>query len=168
RYTFHLACYKMIKEHIFEIELPHPPEKIWALMQDYELWKHFTQAIVIDIEILYPGDNDGNGLIRRVHYKLPWGSRCSLELVTDVKPNIGYTYTMMALKPGLDTSGLIRLDPIDGGRTKVHFEERFNLKKLPLLYRLMGNRLYNFINKRNEDTFRNLSTWLDEHPDYMA
>ena len=158
----------MIKEHIFEIELPHPPEKIWTLMQDYDLWKQFTQAIVIDIEILYPGDNDGNGLIRRVHYKLPWGSRCSLELVTDVKPNVGYTYTMLGLKPGLDTNGLIRLEPIDGGRTRVHFEERFNLKKLPLLYRLMGNKLYNFINKRNEETFRNLSTWLDEHPDYLG
>jgi hypothetical protein len=158
----------MIKEHIFEIELPHPREKIWSLMQDYDLWKQFTQAIVIDIEILYPGDIDGNGLIRRVHYKLPWGSRCSLELVTDVKPNVGYTYTMMGLKPGLDTNGLIRLESIDGGRTRVHFEERFNLKKLPLLYRLMGNKLYNFINKRNEETFRNLSTWLDEHPDYFG
>ena len=158
----------MIKEHIFEIELPHPPEKIWSLMQDYDLWKQFTQAIVIDIEILYHGDKDGNGLIRRVQYKLPWGSRCSLELVTDVKPNVGYTYTMMGLKPGLDTNGLIRLDPIEGGNTRVHFEESFNLKKLPFLYRLMGNRLYKFINKRNEETFRNLSKWLDEHPTYMT
>ena len=145
RCVFFQLCKKMIKEHIFEIELPHPPEKIWSLMQDYDLWKQFTQAIVIDIEILYPGDKDGNGLIRRVHYKLPWGSRCSLELVTDVKPNVGYTYTMLGLKPGLDTNGLIRLEPIDGGRTK----------------------LYSFINKRNEETFRNLSNWLDEHPDYL-
>lgn len=73
----------------------------------------------------------------------------------------------MGLKPGLDTNGLIRLEPIDGGKTRVHFEERFNLKKLPLLYRIMGNKLYDFINKRNEETFRNLSTWLDEHPDYL-
>jgi hypothetical protein len=74
---------------------------------------------------------------------------------------------MMSLKPGLDTNGLIRLEPIDGGNTRVHFEERFNLKKLPILYRLMGNRLYGFINKRNEETFQNLSTWLDDHPDYL-
>ncbi|MFW9921854.1 MAG: SRPBCC family protein [Candidatus Thorarchaeota archaeon] len=157
----------MIKEHVFSIEVNHNPEKIWALMQDYNLWKQFTQAIVIDIEILYPGDKEGNGLIRRVHYKLPWGSRCSIELVTDVKPNVGYTYTMLSLKPGLDTNGLIKLEQIDEGKTRVHFEERFNLKKLPLMYRMLGNKLYKFINKRNEDTFRNLSKWLDEHPDYL-
>ena len=156
----------MIKEHIFSIIIPHPADKIWSLMQDYNRWKEFTQAIVIDIEILYPGDKEGNGLIRRVHYKLPWGSRCSIELVTDVKPNVGYTYTMLGLKPGLDTNGLIRLEQLDDGRTKIHFEERFNLKKLPLLYRLLGNKLYNFINKRNEETFRNLSKWLDEHPEF--
>jgi len=160
-------AYSVIKEHFFSIVIPHPPEKIWSLMQDYDLWKQFTQAIVIDIEILYPGDKDGNGLIRRVHYKLPWGSRCSLELITDVKPNVGYTFTMMSLKPGQDTNGLIRLEKIEGGKTQVHFEEHFNLKKLPLLYRLLGNRLYKFINKRNEETFRKLSTWLDEHPDYL-
>ncbi len=162
-----LLVTEMIKEHIFSIEIPHSCEKIWSLMQDYSLWKQFTQTIIIDIEILYPGDKNGNGLIRRVHYKLPWGSRCSLELVTDVKPNVGYTYTMMSLKPGLDTNGLIRLEPIPNGKTIVHFEERFNLKKLPLLYRMLGNRLYKFINKRNEETFRNLSKWLDKHPNYL-
>ena len=95
----------MIKEHTFSIEIPHSSERIWALMQDYDKWKEFTQAIVIDIEILYPGDSNGNGLIRRVHYKLPWGSRCSIELVTEVKQNIGYTYTMLSIKQGLDTNG---------------------------------------------------------------
>ncbi|NHJ88074.1 MAG: SRPBCC family protein [Asgard group archaeon] len=157
----------MIKEHVFSIELDHSTERIWALMQDYDLWKQFTQAIVIDIEILYPGDKNGNGLIRRVHYKLPWGSRCSIELVTNVKPNVGYTYTMLSLKPGLDTNGLIRLEKLAVEKTRIHFEERFNLKKLPLLYRMLGNKLYKLINKRNEETFRNLSKWLDDHPDYM-
>jgi hypothetical protein len=156
----------MIKEHHFSIEIPHTAERIWSLMQDYDKWMEFTKAIIINIEVLYPGDEKGNGLIRRVQYKLPWGSRCSIELVTDVKENNGYRYTMLGREPGLDTNGEIRLEKVDKEKTVVHFIERFNLKKLPFIYRLLGNRIYKFINERNEETFNNLSNWLDNHPDY--
>jgi hypothetical protein len=156
----------MTEEHTFQIEIPHSAERIFSAMQDYDLWKEFSQSFILDVEVLFPGDAQGNGLLRRIQYKLPWGSKYALELVTDLKPNVGYTYRMLGRDPELDTTGSITLEPIDSDRTIVHFKERFNLKKLPLIYRLMGKRIYKFINKRNEEVFQNLANWLDDHPDF--
>src|SRR5262245_65712778 len=79
-------------EHRYELELPHRPERLWALMQDYERWTSYA-PMVLAVEVVHRGDAQGNGLLRRVIYKLPFGRRGSaLELVTDVTPARGYTY----------------------------------------------------------------------------
>ena len=58
---------------------------LWALFQRYDLWKEYAPA-VLDVEIVYPGDADGNGLVRKVIYPLPFGRRGeSFELVKNVR-----------------------------------------------------------------------------------
>jgi hypothetical protein len=48
-------------------------------------WSQYA-PIVIRVDVLHPGDDAGNGLLRRVIYQLPLGRRGSaLELVTDVE-----------------------------------------------------------------------------------
>ena len=75
-----------MREHEFTIELPHAPRRLWALFQRYDLWREFAPA-VLDVEIVYPGDAGGNGLLRKVIYPLPFGRRGeSFELVTNVRP----------------------------------------------------------------------------------
>jgi len=151
-------------EHRWSIDLPHAPQRLWALMQDYDRWTEYA-PMVVDVQVLHPGDSGGNGLLRRVIYQLPFGRRGSaLELVTDVKPGVGYTYTMISDTPGNDQTGRVRLEQLGPSRTRLHFEERYNLTDFP--WRLFEKQIYGFINKKNEESMRAMSDWLAEHPEY--
>lgn len=146
--------------------MPHPPERVWALMQDYERWTVYA-PMVLAVEVLHPGDAAGNGLLRRVIYKLPLGRRGSaLELVTEVTPARGYTYTMISRTPGNDQTGRLTLTPLPGGRTRLGFEERYQLASAP--WRWFEGPIYRFINRQNEASMRALSDWLTTHPEYRA
>jgi len=153
-----------MREHRFTLDIPHPPERVWKLMQRYDLWTQYA-PMVVGVEVVHPGDANGNGLLRRVIYKMPLGRKGSaLELVTAVEPNRGYTYTMLSRRPGNDQTGRVRLEPIEGGsRTRLHFEERYNLTN-PIL-KTFEAQIYRFINKQNEDSMRRAAAWLSAHPD---
>ena len=73
-----------MREHRYEFEMPHSAARIWALFQDYDRWTDYA-PMVKRVDVLYPGDDDHNGRLRRVIYKMPFGREGSaLELVTDV------------------------------------------------------------------------------------
>jgi hypothetical protein len=146
--------------------MPHSPERLWALFQDYDNWTSYA-PMVLAVEVLHPGDAGGNGLLRRVIYKLPLGRRgAALELVTEVEPAAGYTYTMISREPGQDQTGKIRLERLGPNRTRFHFEERYHLTKAP--WKWFEGPIYGFINRQNEASMRRASGWLTEHPEYRA
>ena len=97
-----------MRQHRYEFEMPHAAARIWALFQDYDRWTDYA-PMVKRVDVLYPGDEDHNGRLRRVIYKMPLGREGSaLELVTDVEPERGYTYTMISSTPGNDQIGHVR------------------------------------------------------------
>lgn len=133
-------------------------------MQDYERWSEYA-PMVVEVQVVHPGDALGNGLLRRVIYRLPFGRRgAALELVTEVEPARGYTYTMLSREPGNDQTGRLRLEPIGANHTRLHFEERYHLTSAP--WRWFEGAIYRFINKQNEQSMRALSHWLTDHPEY--
>lgn len=133
-------------------------------MQDYDRWADYA-PMVIGVEVVHPGDAAGNGLVRRVIYKMPFGRRGSaLELVREVSPGRGYTYTMLAREPGQDQTGRVTLEQIGPNRSRLDFEERYHLTKLP--WRWFEGPIYRFINKQNEASMRALSAWLTAHTEY--
>jgi len=153
-----------MREHRYSVELPHAPERLWALMQDYPRWTSFA-PMVLRVDVLHPGDERGNGLLRRVVYRMPLGRRGSaLELVTDVEPARGYTFLMISRVPGNDQTGRVRLEPVGKNRTRLDFEERYHLTQLP--WRWLEGPIYRFINRQNEASMQRLSAWLTEHPEY--
>ena len=153
-----------MREHRYSVELPHSAARIWALMQDYDRWHNYA-PMVLRVEVLHPGDERGNGLLRRVIYQLPFGRQGSaLELVTEVEAGRGYHYTMISRQPGNDQSGRLRLEPLSPGRTRLHFEERYHLTKAPWKY--IEGPIYRFINRKNEESMRKLSEWLTANPSY--
>lgn len=155
-----------MREHRYSLELPHSPARLWALMQDYDRWPEFAPA-VLEVQVLWPGDAGGNGLLRRVIYPLPFGRRgAALELVTGVEPGRGYTYTMISREPGNDQTGRLRLEPLGPDRTRLHFEERYHLASRPWAW--FEGPIYRFINRKNEESMRALSRWLTDHPGYRA
>ncbi len=144
--------------------MPHSPERVWALFQDYSNWTAYA-PMVIEVEVVHPGDAGGSGLLRRVIYKMPMGRKGSaLELVTDVRANEGYTFTMLSREPGNDQTGAVRLVRLGPNRTRFEFEERYHLTKAP--WKWFEGPIYKFINKNNEASMRRASQWLSEHPEY--
>ena len=154
-----------MREHRYTLDFPHPPARVWALMQDYDRWTAYA-PMVIRVEVLHQGDVHGNGLLRRVIYRMPFGRTGSaLELVTDVEPARGYTYTMIGRTPGNDQTGRVRLEAIPGG-ARLHFEERYHLTSAP--WKWFEAPIYRFINQQNEASMRALSAWLTAHPEYRS
>jgi hypothetical protein len=152
-----------MREHRFSLDIPHPPSRVWRLFQRYDLWTQYA-PMVIGVEVVHPGDEHGNGLLRRVIYKMPLGRKGSaLELVTDVEPERGYTYTMLSKKPGNDQTGRVRLEPVGENATRLHFEERYNLTSP--VFKLFEAQIYRFINKQNETSMRRASAFLTANPD---
>jgi len=149
-----------MRRHEFTIDLPHAPARLWALFQRYDLWKEFAPA-VLDVEIVWPGDAAGNGLLRRVVYPLPFGRRGeSFELVKNVRPNAGYDYVM--LRSGL--SGSMSLERLGANRTRLRFRERY---EMPIrLLRFLEGPIYRYINRKNEASMRGASAWLAAHPEF--
>ncbi len=153
-----------MREHRYQVELPHSAERLWALMQDYERWTAYA-PMVLRVEVLWPGDAHGNGLLRRVSYRLPFGRQgTALELVSEVEPARGYRYRMLSREPGNDQTGRVRLEPLGAQRTRLHFEETYHLVSAP--WRWFEGPIYRFINRQNEASMRRLSEWLTTHPEY--
>ena len=154
----------IVREHRYSVELPHSPERLWAVMQDYDRWTQYA-PMVLRVDVLHPGDAGGNGLLRRVIYKMPLGRTGSaLELVTDVEPAHGYRFKMISRVPGNDQMGRVRLERVGPNRTRLHFEERYNLTQAP--WKWFEGPIYRFINKQNEASMQRLSAWLSEHSEY--
>jgi hypothetical protein len=155
-----------VREHRYSIEMPHSPERLWALFQDYDNWTAYA-PMVLEVEVVHPGDANGNGLLRRVIYKMPLGRKGSaLELVREVEANRGYTYTMLSREAGNDQTGAVRLERIGPNRTLFSFEERYHLTKAP--WKWFEGPIYKFINKNNEQSMRRASQWLTDHPEYRS
>jgi hypothetical protein len=149
-----------VRQHEFTVDLPQSAARLWALFQRTDLWKEFAPG-VLDVEVVYPGDAAGNGLLRKVVYPLPFGRRgASFELVKNVRPDEGYEYVM--LRTGL--SGTLSLERLGPNRTRLRFRETFHMT-MPVLRWLEGP-LYRFINRRNEASMRGAAAWLDAHPEF--
>ena len=155
-----------MREHRYSIDMPHSAKRIWTLMQDYPRWADYA-PMVLKVEVIHPGDDKGNGLLRRVTYKMPMGRQgCAIELVTDVVPEAGYTYRMVGRQAGQDQTGKVTLEAMSPDKTRLHFEERYHLDKAP--FKWFEGQIYGFINKQNEKSMQALSDYLTAHPDYAS
>ena len=155
-----------MREHRYSIDFPHSAARLWALMQDYDRWTEYA-PMVLRVDVLEPGDEKGNGLLRRVTFQMPFGRTGQAhERVSDVDPERGYSYTMLSKQPDNDQTGRLRLEPLGSNETRLHFEERYNLTGWP--WRWFEGPIYRFINKKNEQSMRSLSQWLTDHPEYRS
>jgi hypothetical protein len=150
-----------MREHEYTVELPHAAPRLWALFQRYDLWKEYAPA-VLDVEIVYPGRRRGNGLLRRVVYPLPFGRRGRVVRAREER-EAGRRLRLRhdPLGPRRAPSPSSRSAP---NRTRLRFRERFNMKT-PVL-RWFEASIYRFINKKNEESMRGASAWLEGHPEF--
>jgi hypothetical protein len=117
-----------VQEHHYEIELDATPEEVWEVF--WYRGPDKPEPELVTIEILHPGDETGEGLVRHCTFPVPrvlgsGGVGKSWEWVTQVKPHRSWRYDAIGKPLYSRAEGHILLVDLDDGRTRVHFVERY-------------------------------------------
>lgn len=141
-----------VHEHAVDIDAT--PEELWRIFWSHrEGTRHHGD---VTIEILHPGDDDGEGLVRHCTFPVPrWllsgGVGHSYELLTDVQPHVSWRYRAIGKPLWSKAEGFTRLEDLGGGRTRVHFRETYHAFN-PVLRTLFESRVHRFISRGNDET----------------
>ena len=116
-----------MQDHRFDFVVDGTPEEVWDVM-----WK-FTRAGIetdtVKIEILHPGDEQGNGLVRHCHFPVPkyllsGGRAQSWEWITEAQRPKSWRYDAVGKPLWSQAEGRTRLEDLGDGTTRVRSEER--------------------------------------------
>jgi hypothetical protein len=110
----------------------------------------------VTIDILLPGDENGEGLVRHCTFPVPrWllsgGRGVSWEWLSEVKPYESWKYEAVGKPLWSRAEGWTRLEDLGEGRTRVHFREVYEAFN-PVLARLFERRVHGYMSKSNDDT----------------
>ena len=138
-------------EHDYSVVVEGTPEEVWRLF-----WYRGRRPVTdgVGIEILHPGDEVGEGLVRHCTFKVPkylltGGVGHSWEWLTEVKPKESWKYNAVGRPLWSEAEGFTRLEDLGNGTTRVHFTETYRAFN-PLLRALLEKRVHAFISKDND------------------
>jgi hypothetical protein len=149
-----------VQEHRYSFVVDATPEEVWRVLHpprrrdrppgEVQVIEHGD----VRIEILHPGNEHGDGLVRHCEFAVPryllsGGRAQSWEWVTEVVPNVSARYDAVG-KPLWSTArGTHRLEDLGDGRTRVSFTETYHVFN-PVLRWLLERRVHRFISKDND------------------
>jgi hypothetical protein len=140
-----------VQEHHYFVDIEATPDELWKLF-----WFRApkSQSGDVTIEILHPGDDIGNGLVRHCTFRVPryllsggWGQ--SWEWLTEVTPKVSWKYNAIGRPLWSAAEGHTRLEDRGDGITRVHFSETYHAFN-PLMRALFERRVHAFISKDND------------------
>ena len=119
----------MVQRHEYSIELNAPPEEVWEVFWYRAPDRPQPKDVKTRIEILHPGDDAGNGLVRHCYFPVPrWlmsrGVGQSWEWLTEVKPFESWRYDAVGKPLWSRATGWTRLTDLGDGRKRVTFVPR--------------------------------------------
>jgi hypothetical protein len=156
--------------HRFSVEIDAPPPDIWEV---FWYWgPDRPQPKLATITRVLPGDETGTGLVRTCTFRVPgWlltgGRGQSWEWVTTATPYEGWHYDAIGRPPWSHAEGTIRLEDLGGGRTRVHFEERYEAFN-PVIRVLLEKRIHQFLSRDNDAFFNHIVNGLAWHRERRA
>ena len=140
-----------MQEHHYAVEVDGPPEAVWGLF-----WRRtsFRGSGPVSIDILHPGDDVGEGLVRHCTFAVPryllsGGVGHSWEWLTEVRPPVSWKYDAVGKPLWSKAEGRTRLEDLGDGRTRIHFTETYHAFN-PVVRRLLEQRVHRFISKDND------------------
>jgi hypothetical protein len=141
-----------VQRHQYSVEVDGTSEEVWSLF-----WNRTQRRRVHDgvgIEILHPGDEVGEGLVRHCTFRVPrylltGGIGKSWELLTDVQPPVSWKYDAVGKPLWSVAEGRTRLEDLGDGRTRIHFSETYHAFN-PVVRLLLERRVHRFISKDND------------------
>jgi hypothetical protein len=143
-----------VQDHSFSIEVDGTPEEVWGVFWGHRSGKREHKGVTI--EILHPGNEVGEGLVRHCVFPVPrWllsgGRGVSWEWLTEVKPYESWRYDAVGKPLWSEATGWTKLEGLGEGRTRVHFRETYHAFN-PVLRLLLEARVHQAISKGNDDT----------------
>jgi len=152
-----------MREHVFHFEIEATPDEVWAALHPRLRPPADGGPTVIEhgdvrIEIQFPGDEHGKGLVRRCTYRVPkllgtGGLGRSWECVTKSLPPEYSEYEAVGKPLWSEARGWHRLTDLGGGRTRVEFGETYHAFN-PLSRLLLERYVHHFISKDNDTLVR--------------
>ena len=149
--------------HEFSFDIDATPEEVWGSLHPRLRPPADGGPIVIEhgevrIEIVNPGDDDGQGLVRRCWFRVPryllsGGTGHSFEIVVESRRNEFSRYEAVGRPLWSKATGWHRLEDLGGGRTRVTFGETYDAFN-PVWRRLLERRVHRFISQDNDRLIR--------------
>jgi polyketide cyclase/dehydrase/lipid transport protein len=141
-----------VQSHHYAVEVEGTPAEVWGLFWARQPRRRFHDGV--GIEILHPGDETGEGLIRHCTFRVPryllsGGIGHSWEWLTEVRPTESWKYDAVGKPLWSQAEGHTRLEDLGGGRTRIHFSETYHAFN-PVLRLLLERRVHRFISKDND------------------
>jgi hypothetical protein len=148
-----------MQEHHFYVDIEATPDELWEL---FWLRRALSQSGDVTIEILHPGDEIGEGLVRHCTFRVPrylmsGGKGESWEWLTEVTPKVSWKYDAVGKPLWSKAQGRNRLEDLGNGTTRVHFSETYYAFN-PILRFLLEKRVHDFISKDNDKLIRDSLT----------
>jgi hypothetical protein len=140
-----------MQEHSFSVVVDGTPDEVWSVF-----WSRrgYRAPDGTGIEILHPGDEAGEGLVRHCWFRVPrylmsGGKAESWEWLTQVKPPHSWKYDAVGKPLWSRAEGFTELEDIGDGRTRVHFRETYHAFN-PVSRLVLEKRVHHFISRNND------------------
>jgi hypothetical protein len=148
-----------MQEHHFYVDIEATQDELWEL---FWLRRALSQSGDVTIEILHPGDEIGEGLVRHCTFRVPrylmsGGKGESWEWLTEVTPKVSWKYDAVGKPLWSKAQGRNRLEDLGNGTTRVHFSETYHAFN-PILRFFLEKRVHDFISKDNDKLIRDSLT----------
>ena len=141
-----------VHTHQYAVEVKGTPEEVWSLF-----WYRGPRPPGpggVHIEILHPGDEVGEGLVRHCTFRVPrylltGGVGHSWEWLTQVRPFESWKYDAVGKPLWSKAEGWTRLEDLGPAGTRIHFSETYHAFN-PVLRALLEKQVHRFISRDND------------------
>jgi hypothetical protein len=156
-----------VQRHEFSVVLDAPPEQVWEVFWYRAPDRPQPRDVKTRIDILHPGDDDGNGLVRHCTFPVPrWllsgGVGKSWEWLTEVKPCESWRYDAIGKPLWSRARGWTKLVDLGDGRTRVEFTEEYEAFN-PVMRALFERAVHQRISRDNDTILAALNGGLMWH-----
>jgi hypothetical protein len=145
-----------MQEHNFSVDVNAPPEEVWEVFWYRGDDRPQPRDVNTRIDILHPGDEVGEGLVRHCYFPVPrvlgsGGVGQSWEWLTEVKPFESWRYDAVGKPLWSRATGHTSFEDLGEGRTRIHFRETYETFN-PWMRRLGLERWVHHRLSRDNDT----------------
>ncbi len=156
-----------MQRHEFSVELEASPADVWEVFWYRAPDRPQPKDVSTRIEILHPGDDVGNGLVRHCWFPVPrWllsgGVGQSWEWLTEVTPYESWRYDAVGKPLWSRATGWTKLTDLGNGRTRVSFTEEYEAFN-PVMRALFERRVHQSLSRDNDTILAALEGGLRWH-----